>query len=189
MLGRQPRAVLPPTQRARDRAGEEADDDPAEDVHLEHGRFWHVRAAREAPADRQARNDSTAATTLSGWVWWAAWRAPSMTTIRPSASRSSRASVASRKTGRLSPPRSCRTGWRTAPSRSSDAAGSASASSSRRIVPAAAARTRPDRVGAVGREVGGGHPDHLGQEERQRAVAVAGRRAARAGGASMPVGW
>ena len=36
-----------------------------------------------------------------------------MTTTRPSASRASRASVASRKTGRLSPPRSWRTGWRT----------------------------------------------------------------------------
>ena len=45
-----------------------------------------------------------------------------------------------RKTGRLDPPRICRTGWRTAPSRSSEAAGSVSASSSRRIVPAAAAR-------------------------------------------------
>ncbi len=112
--------------------------------------------------------------TASGWVWWAAWRAPSMTTTRPSASRSSSARVASRKTGRLSPPRSCRTGCRTAPSRSSEAAGFASASSSRRIVPAAAARSRPDRVRPVCRQVGRGHADHLGQEQRERPVPIAG---------------
>ena len=47
--------------------------------------------------------------------------------------------VESRKTGRLAEPRSWRTGWRTPPSASTDAAGDASAASSRRIVPAAAA--------------------------------------------------
>ena len=128
----------------------------------------------DASSHIQARNTRTAATTWSGCVWWAAWRAPSMTTTRPSVRRASRATVASRKTGRPRP-RSCRTGWRTAANRSSEAAGSASASSSRRIVPAAAARTgQIDRP--IGREVWCADADDLGQERGERTVAIAGRQ-------------
>ena len=111
----------------------------------------------------------------------------------PSASRSSRARVASRKTGRLSPPRSWRTGWRTAPSRSSEAAGSASASSSRRIVPRRGGADRPDRVGLVGGQVGGrssrrprsGTP-RARRRYRRRPAAPAAAPRCRAGGSSIP---
>ena len=50
----------------------------------------------------------------AAFVWWAAWRAPGMTAIWPSASRWWSAAVAWATPGRLSPPRICRTGWRTA---------------------------------------------------------------------------
>ena len=75
-FGRQPRAVLPPTQRARDRARDEADDDPADESMFSMRRSIPqvAQAARHRGQDRLA--DDAAATTASGWVWCAACRAP-----------------------------------------------------------------------------------------------------------------
>ena len=47
-----------------------------------------------------SRNARTSATNRSGWVWWAACRAPGMTTTRPSGRRRSSAHVPSVNSGR-----------------------------------------------------------------------------------------
>ena len=89
MFGRQPRAVEPPT-----RAPEMA---PArKPTTIQPTMFISAQWASSGSSDGRGHVEevTTAPTKASGWVWWAAWRAPSMTTIRPSRSRASRASVA-----------------------------------------------------------------------------------------------
>ena len=66
-------------ERARDGTGDEADDDPADESKVRHGRSIPC-----ATGYGDARNAVTASTTASGWVWWAACFAPGMTTIVPS---------------------------------------------------------------------------------------------------------
>ena len=71
----------------------------------------------------------------------AAWAAPSIVTTWTLGRRARSASVAAAKGSRLALPRTSSTGFVTPPSASRPAATDASASSSRRIVGAAAART------------------------------------------------
>ena len=99
--------------------GEEADDDPADDVHVSMARSlarWQVRS----------RNASTAATNRRrvGVVR----RVPRPVDDDDAAVGEPRIERVGRgrKTGRLAPPRICSTGWRTAPSASSEAAGETS---------------------------------------------------------------
>src|SRR5215210_2259381 len=80
--------------------GEEAEDDPVEDVG--HGR----QSARSGAA----RNASTAATKSAACVWCAAWRAPVIVMTRPFRSRASSAHVAAANASALAPPRIWRTG-------------------------------------------------------------------------------
>ena len=170
MFGRQPRAVEPPT-----RAPEIA---PArKPTTIQPTTFISSTSGSSCGSSDgrgQSRKSRTARTKASGWVWCAAWRAPSMTTIRPSPSRSSSASVAVRKTGRLAPPRICRTGWRTAPSRSSEAAGSRLGLELAQDRAGSGRPRRPDRLRPVRGEVRRRHPDDLGHERREGAVAIAG---------------
>ena len=94
MFGRQPRAVLPPSS-----APEMA---PAmKPTTIQPMRLMSSMASVSHGQPVRRRKSRTASTTASGWVWWAACRAPGMTTIRPSARRASSATVASRNTGRL----------------------------------------------------------------------------------------
>ena len=89
MLGRQPRPVAPPTS-----APEIAPAKKPTTIHpmkfiSSMGQILAWRRGR--PRTLRPGTPRTAATTWSGCVWWAAWRAPSMMTTRPSASRSSSA--------------------------------------------------------------------------------------------------
>src|SRR5919197_3019241 len=128
---------------AAERSRDETDDDPSDEPHV-HAASVAWRGVPNQPR----RKASTAPTNAWAWVWWAAWRAPSMMTTRPSASRSSSAPTAERKVGADAPPSTWSTGMLMPAIVSSDAAGEAAASSSRAIVCAAATRsgqTRSDR--------------------------------------------
>ena len=117
----------------------------------------------------------TASTNASGWVWWAAWRAPGITTTRPSARRASRAVVASAKAGRLSPPRIWRTGCRTSPSASRPAAAaSPSAAQLARDRVGRRDPQRPHRIGPVRRQCRLVHADDPPHERLEQRLVVAG---------------
>ena len=68
-------------------------------------------------------NARTAPTNSWTWVWWAAWRAPSMTATWPLAGACRARRCSRGKIGRLSPPRTWRTGIDTRPSATSAAPG------------------------------------------------------------------
>ena len=138
MFGRQPRAVVPPTSAPEMRAGEEADDDPADDpqVSMAGSIAWRRSRTRQSQ-ERQDRGDHRVGMGVVRGVPRARDH-DDPAVGQPGVERV----VAAAEAGRLSPPSSWRTGWRTLAERLERAAGIAlSASSSRTIVGAAATRS------------------------------------------------
>ena len=110
----------------------------------------------------------------AAWLWWAPWRAPSMTSRRPSARRRSSACGADPERGRRERPdelehRDGDRGERVEAGGGRVLGGVELAQDRRR----GGGAERPDRVGAERRQVGGGHPDGLGHEPGEHAVEVA----------------
>ena len=135
-----------------------------------------------------SRKSRTARTKASGWVWWAAWRAPSMTTMRPSREpgveglgrgpEDRQARPAEDLQDRLADrPEPIERGGRVGLGLelAQDRAGGGRP-------------RRPDRVRPIRGEVRRRHPDDLGHERREGAVPIAGARAARAGAPRCPPG-